>query len=180
MNSYLKLAWVPRTQPALDRNPYVHEDLKWELDRLTKKAEELLARGPVMELFDKAKRESKYTVKYTGESYIAYSVDTGEEATEILKWWREHGYRSIKFSDESFFNSRNYTMVSRVDKNAPSWTIYMYFDEGTCTYEDVLDENGKRVVERVIEPQPEVVLYKRQLNCGDSQMPEADGLEGSK
>lgn len=177
--SWLKLAWVPRTTPGETKNHAVNHRIAWELNQMVGRAEELLAREPLYTLMDDAVRDEKIPTKYSGSSYISYNVDNGDEAVTILDWWRVRGYKSKSFRDDAASGSRDYRMVEREpaeDVDPITFMLYVYFSGDECKFEDVLDVNGQKVVERIedsVPAKPTEVVYKRKLVCGDSPLPEA-------
>ena len=174
--SYLKLAWIPRTQPGQDVNNSVSEQIKWEVNYFIRRAESLMALEPIHALFNEALRDDDIPTKYSGSDYIAYEVDTGDEAVEILNWWRERGYRSTGFSDDKYNASRDYKMEAR-DDTTLRFTANVYFGDSTCTFVDKTDEFGAKIVDRVIDSVPAqdaVIVYERELICGDSPMPSGE------
>ena len=177
--SYLKLAWIPRTQPGETYNHGVSEQAKWEINSLIDRAEKLLNLAPVHALFDEAERDRDMPTQYSGTNYISYSVNTGDEAKEILAWWRERGYRATGFTDDQFVGSRDYKMESREDTSL-RFEMTVSFGDGTCKFEDKTDETGAKIVSHVIDSVPAqdaVIVYERELMCGDSPMPAADPIE---
>jgi hypothetical protein len=180
--SYLKLAWIPRTTPAQDNNPYVHKRLDYTVNRAIGDVERALKLNDVNTLFDTDERDEELNVKYTGYNYISYQVETGDAATEILKTWSKRGYKVDRFKDDTYIGSRDYVMVKRDDQDV-RFSIYMYFagGEDACRFEDELDANGQKIVDHVIDSVPAreaEIVYKRVLVCGDSQMPDSVEDEG--
>ena len=174
--SYLKLAWIPRTEPAITHNPYVHPNVSWEINSLIERAEHLIAMERVHVLFTQSNREHPDQCQYHGANYISYRVNSGDEATKILNWWRKHGFRSDRFKDDTSSGSRDYSMRARDNKEL--WfNIWMYFSGDECTFVDQLDDDGQRIVDHVTERVPAkeaVMVYKRELICGGSPMPDVD------
>ena len=180
---WLKLVWVPRTTPGQTENHAVNRRIKWELDAMVERAEELLSREPLYALMDEAERDDNIPTKYSGSSYISYKVDNGDEVKDILAWWRKRGYRSVSFKDDVNVGSRDYKMEQRepVEDAAPlKFNLWAYFSGEQCKFEDVLGDDGQKVVETVIDSvpaKPAEIVYKKQLVCGDSPMPEAEPVE---
>jgi hypothetical protein len=180
--SFLKLAWIPRSTPAADNNPYVHKRLTYTVNAHIGDVERVLKLSDVNALFDEHERDEELHVKYTGYNYISYQVETGDAATEILKWWSKRGYKVDRFKDDTFSGSRDYYMRKRDDDDV-RFSIYMYFagGEDACRFEDELDDSGQKIVDHVIDSVPAreaEVVYKRVLVCGDSQIPDSVEDEG--
>ena len=172
--SYLKLAWSPRSQPGRTTNPYVSERIKYEIDRLTERAEEMLAMAPVHVLFDEAERDSENTRFYYGfATYCSYKVTSGDQAVEILNWWRERGYRAKSFRDDEVSGSRDYRMENR-DNPDIQFSMFVYFTGDECTFVIEHGEDGEPIVDHVEQAIDARVVYKRKLVCGGSAMPEAE------
>ena len=111
--SYLKLAWVPRTTPAQDINNAVHQRIDWRINNLIRESERLLALQEVHTYFDEQERDKDTPTKYAGEDYVSYSVETGDRASELLKWWSKRGYDIRRFSDDASSSSGGYVCLRR-------------------------------------------------------------------
>lgn len=165
--SYLQLKWVAESTPGQSTNPYVHPKIKSDIDHLTKRAESLMALTPMLEVLDQANEEIE-EVYHFGNTYMSVHIQTGERAKEILQWFRDHGYRSTRYSDDINGGSRDYTMVSRSDKSL-SFYLYVYFKGETCKF--VETEEVERTVPAMAATE-EKVVYKRELQCGGVAIPE--------
>ena len=184
--SYLKLAWVPRTTPAQDINNAVHQRIDWRINNLIRESERLLALQEVHTYFDEQERDKDTPTKYAGEDYVSYSVETGDRASELLKWWSKRGYDIRRFSDDASSSSRDYVMYKRQDESV-TFNLYMYFkgDEDACRFEDAVDAvTGEKIIDYMTqavpakEAVPPAPVYKRELICGGSAVPDAVEDEG--
>lgn len=187
----IKLGWMPRTSDkheVKDKTVWdtyfeeaIHKRLKGELKAIMRRSETLLALAGVQELFDQ-QEQLNAPVRYLGSDYVAYTVDTGDEASELLKWWSKQGWLIRSYTDNEALGTRDYRMYNR-DNEDVEFRIYMYFgdNEGACRFEDEIDPTtGEKVVDYIqqaIPAQAARPVYKRKLMCGGSAMP-TGGDEG--
>ena len=167
-----KLAWVSRSTPGLDKNPYVHPKVKYELDAMVRNAKKLMEKDtPIYIFFEEVEREFPNLHYHHYTSSISFHVDTGDEAKEILKWFSGKGYRVTDYNDDENTGSRDYSMQSRdrIDDlfGDYGFIVYMYF-KGTCSFQDTTE------VARIEEAKPAVAektIYKKVLVCKGETLP---------
>jgi hypothetical protein len=70
-------------------------------------------------LFDKYEQDNEvyYSVVNYATPEIAIEVDSGDDALDALKWFRDNGYKSVSFTDSEFNSSRTYRLES-TDKDS--------------------------------------------------------------
>ena len=121
-------------------------------------------------LFDRYEIDHK--VYWSVVSYmtpeLAIEVDTGEEALEALKWFRDNGYKSVSFTDSEYSSSRTYRLESADNVRMD---LKCRFDKGTCQF--VSEPTGKfeDVAEVVAVPAHKRQVMKKTLKCGTTEIP---------
>ena len=124
-------------------------------------------------LFDKYEVDHK--VYWSVVSYmtpeLAVEVDSGEEALEALKWFRDNGYKSVSFTDSEYSSSRTYRLESTDNDSDLKINLQCRFDKGTCQF--VSEPTGKfeDVAEVVAVPAHKRQVMKKTLKCGTSEIP---------
>lgn len=63
---------------------------------------------------------------------MSISAKTADDAVAALEWWRTHGYRSTKFTDDQGLRARTYEMKHR--DTDETFTLYAYFTSGDCKF----------------------------------------------
>ena len=65
-------------------------------------------------LFDRYEEDHK--IYWTLVDYITpeivIEVNSGDEALESLKWFRDNGYKSVRYTDNEMYSSRTYRLES--------------------------------------------------------------------
>ena len=124
-------------------------------------------------LFDKYEVDHK--VYWSVVSYmtpeLAVEVDSGEEALEALKWFRDNGYKSVSFTDSEYSSSRTYRLESTDNDSDLKINLQCRFDKGTCQF--VSEPTGKfeDVAEVVAVPAHKRQVMKKTLKCGTTEIP---------
>ena len=133
-------------------------------------------------LIDKFEAEGN-DVYYTNLTYstpeLSVKCDTGVEATEILKWFGDNGFRMDTFEDSELYSTRTYKLVSTISQEsldalgeeAKKISVKCYFNSGTCQF--VSEPTGE------FEDVPEVVgvaahrqqVMRKVLKCGSTELP---------
>jgi len=127
-------------------------------------------------LFDKY--EADHKVYWSVVSYItpelAIECDTGDEALEALKWFRDNGYKSVSFSDSEYSSSRTYRLESTDKDSDVRMDLKCRFDKGTCQF--VSEPTGEFEEVAELPAMPAVPAHKQQvmkktLKCGTTEIP---------
>ena len=124
-------------------------------------------------LFDKYEEDHK--IHWVVVSYItpeiAIECDTGDEALEALKWFRDNGYKSVSFTDSEYSSSRTYSLESTDNDSDLKINLQCRFDKGTCQF--VSEPTGKfeDVAEVVAVPAHKRQVMKKTLKCGTTEIP---------
>jgi len=125
-------------------------------------------------LFDKY--EEDHDVYWTVVNYttpeIAIEVNSGDEALESLKWFRDNGFKSVSFSDFDYNSSRTYRLESTDKDSDIRISLQCRFGKGTCQFVDEpVDGEFEEVAEVVAVPAHKRQVMKRTLKCGTTEIP---------
>jgi hypothetical protein len=66
-----------------------------------------------------------------GGVVVNIQVTSADQALEALEWFREHGFKSEKFTDDGDAGSRTYTLKNDTECEI---TLRAYFTGGTCEF----------------------------------------------
>jgi len=126
-------------------------------------------------LFDKYEQEGN-EVYWTAVNYptpeIAIEVNSGDEALESLKWFRDNGFKSVSFSDFDYNSSRTYRLESTDKDSDIRISLQCRFGKGTCQFVDEpVDGEFEEVAEVVAVPAHKRQVMKRTLKCGTTEIP---------
>ena len=125
-------------------------------------------------LFDKY--EEDHDVYWTVVNYttpeIAIEVNSGDEALEALKWFRDNGFKSVSFTDDDYNSSRIYRLESTDSNSDLRISLQCRFGKGTCQFVDEpVDGEFEEVAEVVAVPAHKRQVMKRTLKCGTTEIP---------
>ena len=126
-------------------------------------------------LFDKYEQEGN-EVYWTAVNYttpeIAIEVNSGDEALEALRWFRDNGFKSVSFSDFDYNSSRTYRLESTDKDSDIRISLQCRFGKGTCQFVDEpVDGEFEEVAEVVAVPAHKRQVMKRTLKCGTTEIP---------
>ena len=124
-------------------------------------------------LFDKYEEDHKiYWVVVTYITpEIAIECDTGDEALEALKWFRDNGYKSVDFVDSEYSSSRTYSLESTDTESNLKIKLQCRFDKGSCQFISEPTGEFEEVAEQVAVPAHKRQVMKKVLKCGDGALP---------
>jgi len=124
-------------------------------------------------LFDKY--EEDHDVYWTVVNYttpeIAIEVNSGDEALEALKWFRDNGFKSVSFSDSDYNSSRTYRLESTDKDSDLRISLQCRFDKGTCQFVSEPTGEYEDVAEVVAVPAHKRQVMKKTLKCGTTEIP---------
>jgi len=124
-------------------------------------------------LFDKY--EEDHDVYWTVVNYttpeIAIEVNSGDEALEALKWFRDNGFKSVSFTDDDYNSSRIYRLESTDSNSDLRISLQCRFDKGTCQFVSEPTGEYEDVAEVVAVPAHKRQVMKRTLKCGTTEIP---------
>jgi len=124
-------------------------------------------------LFDKYEQDHK--IYWVVVSYrtpeIAIECDTGDDAIEALKWFRDNGYKSVSFTDSEYSSSRTYSLESTDKDSDLKINLQCRFDNGTCQFVSEPTGEFEDVAEQVAVPAHKRQVMKRVLKCGSTEIP---------
>lgn len=127
-------------------------------------------------LFDKY--EEDHDVYWTIVNYttpeIAIEVNSGDEALDALKWFRDNGFKSVSFTDTDYRSSRTYRLEA-IEKEEGShrlkFNLECRFDKGTCQFVSEPTGEYEDVAEVVAVPAHKRQVMKKTLKCGTTEIP---------
>ena len=127
-------------------------------------------------LFDKYEQDHKvyWAVVNYATPEIAIEVNSGDEALDALKWFRDNGFKSVTFIDSELNSSRTYRLESTDKDSDLRISLQCRFDKGTCQF--VSEPTGE--FEEVAElpamaavPAHNRQVMKKTLKCGSTEIP---------
>ena len=124
-------------------------------------------------LFDRYEEDHKiyWTVVDYITPEIVIEVESGDEALESLKWFRDNGYKSIRFTDNEMFSSRTYRLESTDNDSDLRIDLQCRFDKGTCQFVSEPTGEYEDVAEQVAIPAHKRQVMKKTLKCGTTEIP---------
>lgn len=124
-------------------------------------------------LFDRYEEDHKiyWTVVDYITPEIVIEVESGDEALESLKWFRDNGYKSIRFTDNEMFSSRTYRLESTDNDSDLRIDLQCRFDKGTCQFVSEPTGEYEDVAEQVAVPAHKRQVMKKTLKCGTTEIP---------
>jgi len=124
-------------------------------------------------LFDKY--EEDHDVYWTVVNYttpeIAIEVNSGDEALEALRWFRDNGFKSVSFTDDDYNSSRIYRLESTDSNSDIRISLQCRFGKGTCQFVSEPTGEYEDVAEVVAVPAHKRQVMKRTLKCGTTEIP---------
>ena len=124
-------------------------------------------------LFDKYEEEHKVywaVVNYTTPE-IAIEVNSGDDALDALKWFRDNGFKSVSFTDNEMYSSRTYRLESTDKDSDLRISLQCRFDKGTCQFVSEPTGEFEDVAEVVAIPAHKRQVMKKTLKCGSTEIP---------
>jgi hypothetical protein len=124
-------------------------------------------------LFDKYEQDNEvyYSVVNYATPEIAIEVDSGDDALDALKWFRDNGYKSVSFTDSEFNSSRTYRLESTDKDSDLRISLQCRFDKGTCQFVSEPTGETEDVAEVVAIPAHKRQVMKKTLQCGSTEIP---------
>ena len=124
-------------------------------------------------LFDKYEEDHKvyWVVVNYRTPEISIECDTGDEALEALKWFRDNGYKSVSFTDSEYSSSRTYSLESTDKDSDLKINLQCRFDNGTCQFVSEPTGEFEDVAEQVAVPAHKRQIMKKVLKCGSTEIP---------
>ena len=98
-------------------------------------------------------------------------VNSGDEALESLKWFRDNGYKSVRYTDNEMSSSRTYRLESTDEDSDLRIDLQCRFDKGTCQFVSEPTGEFEDVAEQVAVPAHKRQVMKRTLKCGTTEIP---------
>ena len=124
-------------------------------------------------LFDRYEEDHK--IYWTLVDYITpeivIEVNSGDEALESLKWFRDNGYKSVRYTDNEMSSSRTYRLESTDKDSDLRIDLQCRFDKGTCQFVSEPTGEFEDVAEQVAVPAHKRQVMKRTLKCGTTEIP---------
>ena len=124
-------------------------------------------------LFDKYEQDHK--VYWTVVSYttpeLSIEVDSGDDALDALKWFRDNGFKSVSFTDNDYNSSRTYRLESTDKDSDLRITLQCRFDKGTCQFVSEPTGEFEDVAEVVAIPAHKRQVMKKTLKCDTTDIP---------
>jgi len=124
-------------------------------------------------LFDRYEEDHK--IYWTLVDYITpeivIEVNSGDEALESLKWFRDNGYKSVRYTDNEMSSSRTYRLESTDEDSDLRIDLQCRFDKGTCQFVSEPTGEFEDVAEQVAVPAHKRQVMKRTLKCGTTEIP---------
>ena len=129
-------------------------------------------------LFDEYEAEHK--VAWSVVSYltpeIAIDVESSDDVTIALRWFREQGFKAstdfdgnVQLRDNEYDSSRSYSLES-VDNSELQISLRCTFGEGTCQFVDEPTDKFEEVAEIAAVPAHKRQVMKRVLKCGTTEI----------
>ena len=124
-------------------------------------------------LFDRYEEDHKiyWTVVDYITPEIVIEVNSGDEALESLKWFRDNGYKSVRYTDNEMYSSRTYRLESTDEDSDLRIDLQCRFDKGTCQFVSEPTGEFEDVAEQVAVPAHKRQVMKRTLKCGTTEIP---------
>ena len=124
-------------------------------------------------LFDRYEEDHKiyWTVVDYITPEIVIEVNSGDEALESLKWFRDNGYKSVRYTDNEMYSSRTYRLESTDNDSDLRIDLQCRFDKGTCQFVSEPTGEYEDVAEVVAIPAHKRQVMKRTLKCGTTEIP---------
>ena len=124
-------------------------------------------------LFDRYEEDHKiyWTVVDYITPEIVIEVNSGDEALESLKWFRDNGYKSVRYTDNEMSSSRTYRLESTDEDSDLRIDLQCRFDKGTCQFVSEPTGEFEDVAEQVAVPAHKRQVMKRTLKCGTTEIP---------
>ena len=124
-------------------------------------------------LFDRYEEDHKiyWTVVDYITPEIVIEVNSGDEALESLKWFRDNGYKSVRYTDNEMYSSRTYRLESTDEDSDLRIDLQCRFDKGTCQFVSEPTGEFEDVAEVVAVPAHKRQVMKKTLKCGSTEIP---------
>ena len=118
-------------------------------------------------LFDRYEEDHKiyWTVVDYITPEIVIEVNSGDEALESLKWFRDNGYKSVRYTDNEMYSSRTYRLESTDEDSDLRIDLQCRFDKGTCQFVSEPTGEFEDVAEVVAVPAHKRQVMKRTTIC---------------
>ena len=132
--------------------------LRDRLEATRREVKGLKSKRVHMAVADKFKAEFAdqhyHTCGYSLWLTVSANVEHGDEAGEMLKWWREQGYRSKKFTDYPREQHRTYELNARDSESRYGSDIEfkVYFTGEACKFVETGETNHVEAVEAYDRP----------------------------
>tara|TARA_R110000823_G_C15701781_1_gene476547 strand:+ start:153 stop:668 length:516 start_codon:yes stop_codon:yes gene_type:complete len=129
-------------------------------------------------LFDRYEADNK--ISWSVVSYltpeIAIDVESSDDVTIALRWFREQGFKAstdfdgnVQLRDNEYDSSRSYSLES-VDNSELRISLRCKFGEGTCQFVDEPTDKFEEVAEIAAVPAHKRQVMKRVLKCGTTEI----------
>jgi len=138
--------------------------------------DEAIEKDSIAVLFDEFENDifGKSVYGYSEFAYstpfISVTVDSGETAKKVLKWFRDKDYRYAKHEDVTNWRSyREYELVHRYEEDKRIEVRVAF--SGTCEFVEEPTGEFEDVPEIIGVPAHRRQVMKKVLKCGDDALP---------